>query len=134
MTFLSQLDPVYFTNSVNKETIEKSYKSFFQIFGGEHVSLMLRGFQDYFKTRTKEEQVSMYSFMGSLLNMSRYQNAVSSSFNANSVDLRQLLETSPEDYYSGIDERLTSFVNSASENQGTEQAKKGQVIFSCVCR
>ena len=43
MTFLSQLDPVYFTNSVNKETIEKSYKSFFQIFGGEHVSLMLRG-------------------------------------------------------------------------------------------
>ena len=96
MTFLSQLDPVYFTNSVNKETIEKSYKSFFQIFGGEHVSLMLRGFQDYFKTRTKEEQVSMYSFMGSLLNMSCYQNAVSSSFNANSVDLRQLLETSHE--------------------------------------
>ena len=90
MTFLSQLDPVYFTNSVNKETIEKSYKSFFQIFGGQHVS------QDYFKTRTKEEQVSMYSFMGSLLNMSRYQNAVSSSFNANSVDLRQLLETSHE--------------------------------------
>ena len=56
--------------------------------------------------------------------MSLYQNAVSSSCNANSVDLRQLLETSLEDYYSGIDERLTSFVNSASENQGTEQAKK----------
>ena len=34
--------------------------------------------------------------MGSLLNMSLYQNAVSSSCNANSVDLRQLLETSHE--------------------------------------
>ena len=79
MTFLSQLDPVYFTNSVNKETIEKSYKSFFQIFGGEHVSLMLRGFQDYFKTRTKEEQISMYGGDTFTCNKRHVGQAISSS-------------------------------------------------------
>ena len=73
MTFLSQLDPVYFTNSVNKETIEKSYKSFFQIFGGQHVS------QDYFKTRTKEEQVSMYGGDTFTFNKRHVGQAISSS-------------------------------------------------------
>ena len=132
LTFLSQRDPVDFTNSINKETIENSYRGFFQIFGGHHVSLMLSGFQDYFKTLTKEEQVSMYGFMGSLLNTSLYQNAVTSSCNASSVDMRQLLETSQEDYYSGIDSRLTSFVDSASENQGPEQLKKFSYKMNAV--
>ena len=89
LTFLSQLDPEDFTNSIDEETVSKSCRGFFQIFGEHHVSLLFRGFQDYFKTRTKEEQAPMFGFMGSLLNTSLYQNAVNSTCDISSVDLRQ---------------------------------------------
>ena len=109
LTLLSQLDQKYFINMTDKNTIAESYRGFFQIFGGHNVNLMLHGFKDYCQTHTKEEQVPMFGFMGSLLNTPLYYNAENYSFHANSVDLRQLLETSPKNYYRKIDSRLTSF-------------------------
>ena len=113
VTLLSQLDPKDFPHLINKNSIAESYRGFFQIFGGHHVNLLFSGFQDYFQTLTKEEQVPMFNFMGSVLNTPLYYNAENSSCDASSVDLRQLLETSPKNYYSRIDPRLTSFVDSA---------------------
>ena len=108
LSFLSQLDPDHLKNSIDKETIDKGYNGVFQLFGGDYVKIMFSGFQNYFQTLTKEEQVPMFRFMGNILNTSLYHDAMNYSCDANTVDLRQLIELSPKNYYQSLDSRITS--------------------------
>ena len=129
-TLLSQLDPKDFSHLLLNTSIEESYRGFFKLFGGHHVNLLFSGFQDYFQTLTKEEQVPMFNFMGSVLNTPLYYSAENSSCDASTVDLRQLLEVIPKNYYSSIDPRLTSFVNSAvGQNQKMISKDENEVEF-----
>ena len=63
LSFLSQLDPDHLKNSIDEETIDKGYNGVFQLFGGGYVKIMFSGFQNYFQTLTKEEQVPMFRLM-----------------------------------------------------------------------
>ena len=131
VTLLSQLDPKDFSHLLLNTSIEESYRGFFKLFGGHHVNLLFSGFQDYFQTLTKEEQVPMFNFMGSVLNTPLYYSAENSSCDASTVDLRQLLEVIPKNYYSRIDPRLTSFVDSAvGQNQKMISKDENEVKFS----
>ena len=117
LSFLSQLDPDHLKNSIDEETIDKGYNGVFQLFGGDYVKIMFSGFQNYFQTLTKEEQVPMFRFMGNILNISLDHDAMNYSCDANTVDLRQLIELSPKNYYQSLDSRITSFVDAAAATQ-----------------
>ena len=67
LSFLSQLDPDHLKNSIDEETIDKGYNGVFQLFGGDYVKIMFSGFQNYFQTLTKEEQVPIFRLMGNIL-------------------------------------------------------------------
>ena len=114
VTLLSQLGTKDFANTIDKKSMADSYQGFFQLFGGQNENLMFHGFQAYFQTLTAEKQIPMFGFMGSMLNTSLFYNALNSSCDGVSVDLRKLLKTSPKNYYrKEVDSRLTSFVDSA---------------------
>ena len=133
VTLLSQLDPKDFSHLLLNTSIEESYRGFFKLFGGHHVNLLFSGFQDYFQTLTKEEQVPMFNFMGSVLNTPLYYSAENSSCDASTVDLRQLLEVIPKNYYSRIDPRLTSdLVKMKEAHQVEEQVREEPLVLEGI--
>ena len=84
----------------------------------------------------------MSSFLGQVIpellkNETTISNVLSFTLNyscdASTVDLRQLIELSPKNYYQSIDSRLTSFVDAAAATQQNQDQNDQTKLQNGCC-